>query len=105
MATKRDLEIVAAGHTCLDFIPAFSTDGKVDKMTDVRACLETHPPDPQRVQLSPAPIAVGPAAAAPAFTAGATNPGRACAVVIAWGLVGAGSPGGGLRQENQRRAR
>ena len=35
MATKRDLEIVAAGHTCLDLIPAFTIDGKVDKMTDV----------------------------------------------------------------------
>ena len=32
---KRDLEIVAAGHTCLDLIPAFTIDGKVDKMTDV----------------------------------------------------------------------
>lgn len=35
MATKRDLEIVAAGHTCLDLIPAFTIEGKVDKMTDV----------------------------------------------------------------------
>ena len=35
MATIRDLEIVAAGHTCLDLIPAFLIDGKVDKMTDV----------------------------------------------------------------------
>ena len=35
MATTRDLEIVAAGHTCLDLIPAFLIDGKVDKMTDV----------------------------------------------------------------------
>ncbi len=35
MATKRNLEIVAAGHTCLDLIPAFTIDGKVDKMTDV----------------------------------------------------------------------
>ena len=35
MATTRDLEIVAAGHTCLDLIPAFLIDEKVDKMTDV----------------------------------------------------------------------
>jgi sugar/nucleoside kinase (ribokinase family) len=35
MATTRDLEIVAAGHTCLDLIPAFLIEGKVDKMTDV----------------------------------------------------------------------
>jgi sugar/nucleoside kinase (ribokinase family) len=35
MAIKRDLEIVAAGHTCLDLIPAFLIDEKVDKMTDV----------------------------------------------------------------------
>ena len=35
MATKRDLEIVAAGHTCLDLIPAFTVEGKVDEMTDV----------------------------------------------------------------------
>ena len=26
---------MAAGHTCLDLIPAFTIDGKVDKMTDV----------------------------------------------------------------------
>jgi sugar/nucleoside kinase (ribokinase family) len=32
---KRDLEIVAAGHTCLDLIPAFTIEGTVDKMTDV----------------------------------------------------------------------
>ncbi len=32
---KKDIEIVAAGHTCLDLIPAFTIDGKVDKMTDV----------------------------------------------------------------------
>ena len=31
----RDLEIVAAGHTCLDLIPAFTIDGRVDKLTDV----------------------------------------------------------------------
>lgn len=35
MANKKDLEIVAAGHTCLDLIPAFTIDGEVDKMTDV----------------------------------------------------------------------
>ena len=32
---NKDIEIVAAGHTCLDLIPAFTIDGKVDKMTDV----------------------------------------------------------------------
>ena len=32
--SKRDLEIVAAGHTCLDLIPAFTIDA-VDDMTDV----------------------------------------------------------------------
>jgi sugar/nucleoside kinase (ribokinase family) len=32
---KKNLEIVAAGHTCLDLIPAFTIEGKVDKMTDV----------------------------------------------------------------------
>jgi len=35
MAITRDLEIVAAGHTCLDLIPAFLIEGKVDRMTDV----------------------------------------------------------------------
>jgi sugar/nucleoside kinase (ribokinase family) len=35
VATKRDLEIVAAGHTCLDLIPAFTIEGTVDRMTDV----------------------------------------------------------------------
>ena len=35
MANVRDLEIVAAGHTCLDLIPAFTIEGEVDKMTDV----------------------------------------------------------------------
>jgi len=35
MAHKKDIEIVAAGHTCLDLIPAFLIEGKVDKMTDV----------------------------------------------------------------------
>jgi sugar/nucleoside kinase (ribokinase family) len=32
---KKDIDIVAAGHTCLDLIPAFTIDGTVDKMTDV----------------------------------------------------------------------
>jgi sugar/nucleoside kinase (ribokinase family) len=32
---KKDIEIVAAGHTCLDLIPAFKIDGDVDKLTDV----------------------------------------------------------------------
>jgi len=35
MDNKRDLEIVAAGHTCLDLIPAFTINEKVDKLTDV----------------------------------------------------------------------
>ncbi|MDZ7288775.1 MAG: carbohydrate kinase family protein [candidate division KSB1 bacterium] len=35
MESKKDIEIVAAGHTCLDLIPAFTIDGKVDKLTDV----------------------------------------------------------------------
>ena len=35
MKSKRELEIVAAGHTCLDLIPAFTIEGTVDKMTDV----------------------------------------------------------------------
>jgi sugar/nucleoside kinase (ribokinase family) len=35
VATTRDLEIVAAGHTCLDLIPAFTIDGQVDKLTDI----------------------------------------------------------------------
>jgi hypothetical protein len=52
MVTKWDLEIVAAGHTCLDPIPVFGIGGKVYKMADVRGCPETHPPDPRRVQLS-----------------------------------------------------
>lgn len=34
MKTK-DVEIVAAGHTCLDLIPAFRIDGTVDDLTDV----------------------------------------------------------------------
>ena len=32
---RKDLETVAAGHTCLDLIPVFNIEGKVDKMTDV----------------------------------------------------------------------
>jgi sugar/nucleoside kinase (ribokinase family) len=32
---EKNIEIVAAGHTCLDLIPAFTIEGKVDKMTDV----------------------------------------------------------------------
>ena len=35
MKKNKDIEIVAAGHTCLDLIPAFTIKGKVDKMTDV----------------------------------------------------------------------
>ena len=35
MANKKDIEIVAAGHTCLDLIPAFTIGGKVDNLTDV----------------------------------------------------------------------
>jgi sugar/nucleoside kinase (ribokinase family) len=35
MKKTKDIEIVAAGHTCLDLIPAFTIEGKVDKMTDV----------------------------------------------------------------------
>jgi len=35
MTNEKDLEIVAAGHTCLDLIPAFTIEGTVDKMTDV----------------------------------------------------------------------
>jgi sugar/nucleoside kinase (ribokinase family) len=35
LAKKKDIDIVAAGHTCLDLIPAFTIEGKVDKMTDV----------------------------------------------------------------------
>ena len=34
-ANNKDIEIVAAGHTCLDLIPAFRIDGNVDKLTDV----------------------------------------------------------------------
>jgi sugar/nucleoside kinase (ribokinase family) len=32
---EKDIEVVAAGHTCLDLIPAFTMDGNVDKLTDV----------------------------------------------------------------------
>ena len=35
MANKKDIEIVAAGHTCLDLIPAFTIGEKVDNLTDV----------------------------------------------------------------------
>ena len=35
MEKKKNLEIVAAGHTCLDLIPAFTIEGEVEKMTDV----------------------------------------------------------------------
>ncbi len=35
MKHEKNIEIVAAGHTCLDLIPAFTIEGKVDKMTDV----------------------------------------------------------------------
>jgi sugar/nucleoside kinase (ribokinase family) len=35
MESNRDIEIVAAGHICLDLIPAFTMEGTVDKMTDV----------------------------------------------------------------------
>ena len=33
--SNRDLEIVIAGHTCLDLIPAFTLEGKADSLTDV----------------------------------------------------------------------
>lgn len=35
MENKKDIEIVAAGHTCLDIIPAFNIDEEVEKLTDV----------------------------------------------------------------------
>ncbi|MEO0293468.1 MAG: carbohydrate kinase family protein [candidate division WOR-3 bacterium] len=35
MAKKKDIEVVAAGHICLDLIPAFTIKDKVDKITDV----------------------------------------------------------------------
>lgn len=35
MANKKDIEIVAAGHTCLDLIPAFTIEEEVDNLTDV----------------------------------------------------------------------
>jgi len=35
LKNKKDIEIVAAGHTCLDLIPAFTIEGEVDKLTDV----------------------------------------------------------------------
>jgi len=31
----KDIEVVAAGHTCLDLIPAFTIDGHVEKLTEV----------------------------------------------------------------------
>jgi sugar/nucleoside kinase (ribokinase family) len=33
--TKKDIEIVSAGHTCLDIIPAFTLDGEAESLTDV----------------------------------------------------------------------
>jgi sugar/nucleoside kinase (ribokinase family) len=33
--SKKDIEIVAAGHTCLDLIPAFTIKEKMEKLTDV----------------------------------------------------------------------
>jgi len=35
MRKTKDIEIVSAGHTCLDLIPAFTIKRKVGKMTDV----------------------------------------------------------------------
>ena len=35
MNNNKDIEIIAAGHTCLDLIPTFTMEDKVDKMTDV----------------------------------------------------------------------
>lgn len=35
MENKKDLEIVSAGHTCLDLIPAFTIEEEVDNLTDV----------------------------------------------------------------------
>ena len=35
MTDDRDLEIVAAGHTCLDVIPAFTLEGEAEHLTDV----------------------------------------------------------------------
>lgn len=35
MTINKDLEIVAAGHTCLDIIPAFTIDGQAEGITDV----------------------------------------------------------------------
>ncbi|NLY89963.1 MAG: carbohydrate kinase family protein, partial [Firmicutes bacterium] len=32
---RKDIQIVAAGHICLDLIPAFTIDEPVEKMTDV----------------------------------------------------------------------
>ena len=35
MENRKDLEITIAGHICLDIIPAFTIEGKVDNLTDV----------------------------------------------------------------------
>ena len=35
MLNSKDIEIVAAGHTCLDLIPTFTIEDKVDKLTSV----------------------------------------------------------------------
>jgi sugar/nucleoside kinase (ribokinase family) len=35
MEYEKDIEIVAAGHTCLDLIPAFTIEKSVEKLTDV----------------------------------------------------------------------
>lgn len=33
--TKKDIDIIAAGHLCLDLIPAFTIENKVDSVTEV----------------------------------------------------------------------
>lgn len=35
MSRQKDIDVVAAGHICLDLIPAFTIKEKVDKLTDV----------------------------------------------------------------------
>lgn len=35
VSIDKDLEIVSAGHTCLDIIPAFTLDNEADSLTDV----------------------------------------------------------------------
>jgi len=35
LLNNKDIEIVAAGHTCLDLIPTFTIEDKVDKLTSV----------------------------------------------------------------------